>query len=81
MQFDEDKQDFAPTWGYKGKSNDLENAPIIEIPANAPADFDPRAKHREDKKARVEKNEKQRLANISRASAAESKKRKSSSRR
>lgn len=81
MQFDEDKQEFAPTWGYKGKNNELQNQAIIEIPANAPADFDPRAENREEKKSRIEKNEKQRLGNISRASAAESRKRKSSSKR
>lgn len=78
MQFDEDKQEFAPTWGYKGKNKEIDSQPIIEIPDNAPADFDPRAKAREDRKSNIEKNEKGRLANISRSAAADSKKRRSS---
>lgn len=78
MQFDEDKGEFAPTWGYKGKNKELDSQAVIEIPANAPADFDPRAKAREDRKGKMEKNEKQRMANVSRAQATDSKKRRSS---
>lgn len=81
MQFDEEKDEFGATWGYKGKNNELQNQAVIELPANAPADFDPRAKAREDKKARIEKNEKQRLANISRASAAAGAKKRKTSRK
>lgn len=78
MQLDEDRDAFTASWGYKGKNKEIESQWAVEVPINAPADFDPRAKSKEDRKERVAKNEKQKMANLSRASASDSKKRKSS---
>ena len=32
--FDEEKQDWVPKWGYKGKNKELEQQWIVEVPAN-----------------------------------------------
>lgn len=35
LVFDEEKQDWVPKWGYKGKNKELENQWIVEVPSNA----------------------------------------------
>ncbi|KAJ8601898.1 hypothetical protein CTAYLR_002673 [Chrysophaeum taylorii] len=60
MAWDDDNQQFAPTWGYMRRGDD--DPPIIEVDEND-LDADPRAERAQAKKARVEKNERQRVAN------------------
>ena len=34
LVFDEEKQDWVPKWGYKGKNKDVEEQWIVEVPAD-----------------------------------------------
>ena len=34
LVFDEEKQDWVPKWGYKGKNKETEEQWIVEVPAN-----------------------------------------------
>lgn len=34
LVYDEDKQDWVPKYGYKGKNKETENQWIVEVPAN-----------------------------------------------
>lgn len=77
MVWDEEKQDYVARWGYKGKNKDPEDQWLVEVPANADNDFNPRTAAKEERKARVAKNESQRMANITRNQAASSKKQRS----
>ncbi|KAJ7074145.1 ribosome biogenesis regulatory protein-domain-containing protein [Mycena amicta] len=65
--WDEERQEWVNRWGHEGKNKQLEEQWITEVPANAVVDFDPRKAARDERKARVAKNEKQHLANVSRA--------------
>lgn len=66
--WDEEKQEWVNRWGKDGKNKDVEGHWLTEVPKNADVDHDPRKVAREERKARVEKNEKQRLGNLARAS-------------
>lgn len=77
MVYDEDKQDYVARWGYKGKNKDQEDQWAVEVPHNADNEFNPRTAAKEERKARVAKNEGQRMANITRNQAAASKKQRS----
>ncbi|KAF7295480.1 Ribosome biogenesis regulatory protein [Mycena indigotica] len=68
--WDEERQDWVNRWGRDGKNKQVEEQWITEVPANADVDFDPRKAARDERKARVTKNEKQRLANVSRGQGA-----------
>ncbi|KWU43380.1 RRS1-domain-containing protein [Rhodotorula sp. JG-1b] len=67
LVYDEDKQEYVPRWGYKGKNKDKEDQWIHEVPNNADPNFDPVAAARNERKARSLKNEGQRLQNLQRA--------------
>ncbi|GAA5903528.1 ribosome biogenesis protein RRS1 [Sporobolomyces salmoneus] len=69
MVYDEDKQEWVPRWGYKGKNKDKEEQWIHEVPNGADPNFDPVASAKQDRKARSLKNESQRLRNMQRAAA------------
>ncbi|KAK4051925.1 Rhodanese- sulfurtransferase [Microbotryomycetes sp. JL201] len=69
LVFDEEKQEWVPKWGYKGKNKELEQQWITEVPANADDDFDPVANSKKERKERKQKNESQRLKNLQRAAA------------
>ncbi|GAA6062113.1 hypothetical protein JCM10212_000867 [Sporobolomyces blumeae] len=69
MVYDEDKQEWVPRWGYKGKNKDKEEQWIHEVPNGADPNFDPVAAARNDRKARNLKNESQRLRNMQRAAS------------
>ncbi|GAA5852702.1 hypothetical protein JCM8547_002594 [Rhodosporidiobolus lusitaniae] len=69
MVYDEDKQEWVPRWGYKGKNKDKEQQWIHEVPNNADPNFDPVAAARSERKAHKLKNESQRLQNLQRAAA------------
>ncbi|KAF7363774.1 Ribosome biogenesis regulatory protein [Mycena sanguinolenta] len=73
-EWDEERQEWVNRWGRDGKNKQVEEQWITEVPANADillrhsdVDFDPRKVARDERKARVAKNEKQRLANAARA--------------
>jgi regulator of ribosome biosynthesis len=78
--WDEEKQEWVNRWGRGGKNKDVEEQWAVEVPANARMsggcwyswictanDYDPFKEARDERKARVAKNEKQRLANAARA--------------
>ncbi|KAL1732548.1 ribosome biogenesis regulatory protein-domain-containing protein [Schizophyllum commune] len=64
--WDEERQEWVNSWGRDGKNRQVEDQWIHEVPANAPVDFDPRKAARDERKERIAKNEKQRLANTAR---------------
>ncbi|KAJ7256543.1 ribosome biogenesis regulatory protein-domain-containing protein [Mycena haematopus] len=66
-EWDEERQEWVNRWGRDGKNKRLQEQWITEVPANADVDFDPRKVARDERKARVTKNEKQRLGNVARA--------------
>ncbi|KAJ3569090.1 hypothetical protein NP233_g5285 [Leucocoprinus birnbaumii] len=65
--WDEEKQEWVARWGWKGKNKEAESQWLHEVPANADADHDPRKVARDERKARVAKNERQRLQNLAHA--------------
>jgi regulator of ribosome biosynthesis len=89
--WDEERQDWIPRWGWKGKNKDEESQWLHEVPANAgvstaniyvsncrtqfifsydqlsDTNYDPSKEARVARKARVAKNENQRLQNLARA--------------
>ncbi|KAI5476064.1 hypothetical protein MNV49_000436 [Pseudohyphozyma bogoriensis] len=69
MVFDEEKQDWVPRWGYKGKNKEVEDQWIVEVPGNKDPSFDPVQASKDERKARKQKNENQRLKNLQRAAA------------
>ncbi|KAJ6586814.1 ribosome biogenesis regulatory protein-domain-containing protein [Mycena vulgaris] len=66
-EWDEEKQEWVNRWGRDGKNRRLQEQWITEVPLNADVDYDPRKIARDERKARVDKNEKQRLGNVARA--------------
>jgi regulator of ribosome biosynthesis len=69
MIFDEEKQEYKARWGYK-RGNDAGDNWLIEQKANDTDTTDPWKKLRDEKKERVEKNKKQQLNNLKKASGA-----------
>lgn len=69
-EWDEEKQDWVNRWGRDGKNKQEETQWATEVPANADVDFDPSKAAREARKARVAKNERQRLQNVARGQGA-----------
>ncbi|GAA5909886.1 hypothetical protein JCM6882_002042 [Rhodosporidiobolus microsporus] len=67
LVYDEDKQEWVPRWGYKGKNKDKEEQWIHEVPNNADPNFDPVAAARAERKGHKLKNEQQRLQNLQRS--------------
>ncbi|KAK1223339.1 Rhodanese- sulfurtransferase [Marasmius sp. AFHP31] len=68
--WDEERQEWVNRWGKDGKNKKLEEQWATEVKLNADADHDPRKAARDARKARVAKNEKQRLGNVARAEQA-----------
>ncbi|KAI1796137.1 RRS1-domain-containing protein [Ganoderma leucocontextum] len=67
--WDEEKQEWVNRWGWKGANKDKEVQWLTEVSANADVDYDPAKVARDERKARVAKNEKQQTANLARAAA------------
>ncbi|KAF8574199.1 RRS1-domain-containing protein [Ramaria rubella] len=65
--FDEEKQEWVNRWGKDGKNREIEEQWITELPDNADPDFDPAKAARDERKARITKNEKQRQRNADHA--------------
>lgn len=71
-EWDEEKQEWVNRWGRDGKNRRLEEQWITEVPLHADTDHDPRKIARDERKARVAKNEKQQQGNIARAQSSSS---------
>ncbi|EKM59111.1 uncharacterized protein PHACADRAFT_249336 [Phanerochaete carnosa HHB-10118-sp] len=69
--WDEEKQQWVNRWGWKGTNKAGEEQWLTEVPQNADIDHDPAKKAREERKARVSKNEKQHEKNMLRAQRAQ----------
>ena len=76
LVYDEEKQEWVPRWGYKGKNKDSEDQWLVEVPQNEDANHDPRAAAKVERKGRSDKNTNQQQKNISRAHTTASKRRK-----
>ncbi|KAL9713110.1 Rhodanese- sulfurtransferase [Leucoagaricus gongylophorus] len=66
--WDEEKQEWVQRWGWKGKNKEVETQWLHEVPSNADVDNDPRKNAKDERKARIAKNERQRLQNLSHTS-------------
>ncbi|KAJ3843753.1 ribosome biogenesis regulatory protein-domain-containing protein [Lentinula raphanica] len=64
--WDEERQEWVNRWGRDGKNKQVEEQWITEVPMNADIDHDPRKAARDERKARVAKNQKQHEANLAR---------------
>ena len=78
LVYDEEKKDWVPRYGYKGKNKENEDEWLVEVPADKDSNFNPRQAAKQERQARTAKNTMQREKNISRAKASDSKKTKSS---
>jgi regulator of ribosome biosynthesis len=67
MEWDENKEVYAPRWGFNRANNDSDQV-IIEHKEGDDPNTDPWTRMRQEKKARIEKNEKQHNRNLSAAS-------------
>ncbi|KAH9989115.1 RRS1-domain-containing protein [Russula vinacea] len=65
--WDEESQTWVARWGWKGRNKAEETQWLHEVPANADVDHDPSKEARAARKARISKNEQQRLKNLSRS--------------
>ncbi|KDQ08876.1 hypothetical protein BOTBODRAFT_117992 [Botryobasidium botryosum FD-172 SS1] len=69
--WDEEKQEWVNRWGMRGKNKDVEEQWIHELPDNAPDDHNPAQAARQERKARIAKNERQHLGNVARAQSSD----------
>lgn len=69
--YDEEKGEWVPKWGYKGKNKDDEGDWIVEVDGKKERergeDRNSRALSREDRKDQIKKNERQMKKNEKRA--------------
>ncbi|KAJ2917514.1 hypothetical protein MD484_g2939, partial [Candolleomyces efflorescens] len=66
-EWDEERQEWVNRWGKDGRNKQAEEQWATPVPHNADADYNPQLAARKERKERIAKNEKQRLANIARA--------------
>ncbi|KAF8138940.1 ribosome biogenesis regulatory protein-domain-containing protein [Boletus edulis] len=69
--WDEEKQAWVARWGRDGKNKEKEGQWIHQVKANAAVDDDPSQQAKTARKARVAKNERQRLQNLALAEEAQ----------
>jgi regulator of ribosome biosynthesis len=74
MVFDEESQEYKPRFGYKRANNTLDDIPIVEVKHGGDPFADPWAAAREDKKGRIEKNQKNQAKNLFNANLLDSNK-------
>lgn len=71
LVYDEEKGEWVPRWGYKGKNKDGEGDWIVEVDEKKQKtkteDVDPRSLSREERKERIKKNERQMKKNEKRS--------------
>lgn len=77
LVYDEEKRDWVPRYGYKGKNKDAEDQWLVEVPQDKESDYNPRQAAKQERMARTKKNDQQRDRNISRAKGSDAKKTKS----
>ncbi|WWC90300.1 uncharacterized protein L201_005233 [Kwoniella dendrophila CBS 6074] len=65
--WDEERQEWVPRWGKNGKNKQSEDQWLHEVKAGDDADLDPAKTARNERKARIAKNEKQHAANLAAA--------------
>ncbi|KAF8735446.1 hypothetical protein AX14_002031 [Amanita brunnescens Koide BX004] len=65
--WDEEKQEWVNRWGKDAKNKETEAQWLTEVPHNADIDHDPGKEARQERKARIAKNEKQRQQNLAKA--------------
>lgn len=68
MVYDEEKGEWVPKWGYKGKNKDIDNQWLVELNANTKNTeeelIDPRTLKRAERKKLIKKNELQHKRNL-----------------
>ncbi|KAL1962018.1 hypothetical protein VTN77DRAFT_662 [Rasamsonia byssochlamydoides] len=71
LVYDEEKGEWVPRWGYKGKNKALEDAPVVEVPEkewkNESEGKNIRTMSRQERKERIRRNERKMRANERRA--------------
>ncbi|THH28799.1 hypothetical protein EUX98_g5397 [Antrodiella citrinella] len=65
--WDEEKQEWVNRWGWKGQNKEKEVQWLTEVKANADIDHDPRKVARDERKAKIAKNERQHQQNLARS--------------
>ncbi|KAF2456680.1 ribosome biogenesis regulatory protein, partial [Lineolata rhizophorae] len=67
LVYDEEKGEWVPRWGYKGKNKEAEQQWLVEVDAKREREkgeaLDPRKESREARKERVKRNERKMRAN------------------
>ena len=77
LVYDEEKKDWVPRYGYKGKNKEGEDEWLVEVPMDKDSNFNPRQAAKQERQARTAKNTMQREKNLSRAKTSDPKKTKS----
>lgn len=71
LVYDEEKGEWVPKWGYKGKNKDMDDQWLVEVDekkeANTGEAENPRALNRQERLQRVKRNERKQRANEARA--------------
>ncbi|KAI8935764.1 hypothetical protein NX059_007284 [Plenodomus lindquistii] len=71
LVFDDEKQEWVPKWGYKGKNKDGDNQWLVEVDEKKEAStgeaHDQRADGRRERKERIRRNERKQRANASKS--------------
>ncbi|KAI5810801.1 ribosomal biogenesis regulatory protein [Pyronema omphalodes] len=74
LVYDEEKQEWVPKWGYKGKNKEVENQWLVEIDDTKKTEdgeeVNPRKLSREERKRNIKLNERQQKKNAQRSDAA-----------
>ncbi|KAJ2355375.1 Rhodanese- sulfurtransferase, partial [Coemansia sp. RSA 2618] len=71
LVFDEGTGEYRPRFGYKGVNNDDQKPWLIEVPGNADPYADQYQERRDEKKERIEKNQRRQNRNAEERAAAE----------
>ncbi|KAJ2808121.1 Rhodanese- sulfurtransferase [Coemansia guatemalensis] len=74
MVFDENQGEWRPRYGYKGVNNDDQKPWLVEVPANADPDKDQFQARREEKKERINKNQRRQQRNLEEGAMSEKRK-------
>lgn len=68
MVYDEEKQEWVPKWGYKGKNKEVEDQWLVEIDDTKKTaegdEVNPRKLNREERKKNIKLNERQQKKNL-----------------
>ncbi|PWN43763.1 RRS1-domain-containing protein [Ceraceosorus guamensis] len=70
LVWDDERKEWVPRWGFKGKNKDAEDQWIHELPQNVSDDHDPAKEARAERKARKLSNDAKHAKNLARATGA-----------